>query len=83
MDIFFVCQGNFKADNTSQPDQDLIRAKNLLELFGMKDRFKQMGTIGLTRSKQEVEAVIAKYARMELEERENVAAARHLGVPST
>jgi hypothetical protein len=48
----------------------------------MRDKFKQMGDTGLKRSKQRVDDVVAKYAKMELEEREKVARARHLGVPA-
>lgn len=58
------------------------RAKTLLELFEMRGKFKQMGDTGLTRSKARVDAVVAKYAEMELAEREKKARAKHLGVYS-
>ncbi|CZR51188.1 uncharacterized protein PAC_01063 [Phialocephala subalpina] len=61
------------------PDEDMKRAKTLLELFEMRGKFKQMGDTGLTRAKQRVDNVVEKYAKMELEEREKAAKARHLG----
>ncbi|PVH78859.1 hypothetical protein DL98DRAFT_516488 [Cadophora sp. DSE1049] len=61
-------------------DEDLIRAKTLLQLFEMRGKFKQMGDTGLSRAKQRVDDVIARYAKAELEEREKVARARYLGV---
>lgn len=60
------------------PDEDMKRAKTLLELFEMRGKFKQMGDTGLTRAKQRVDNVVEKYVKMELEEREKAAKARHL-----
>jgi len=45
----------------------------------MRGKFKQMGDMGLTRARERVDAVVANYAKKELEERERVARARHLG----
>lgn len=63
-----------------ETDPDLARAQTLLSLFEMRGKFKQMGDTGLTRAKERVDEVVARYARKELEERERVARARHLGV---
>jgi hypothetical protein len=57
------------------------RASTLLELFEMRGKFKEMGDTGLTRAKQRVDEVIAKYAKLELDERQRIARARHLTVP--
>ncbi len=46
----------------------------------MRGKFQQMGDTGLTRAKNRVDAVVSKYAKMDLEERERLARARHLGV---
>ena len=56
------------------------RAKSLLQLYEMRGKFKQMGDTGLTRAKDRVDAVVAKYAAKELEEREKAARGRHLRV---
>ncbi|KAG4441324.1 hypothetical protein IFR05_003187 [Cadophora sp. M221] len=61
-------------------DEDLSRAKTLLQLFEMRGKFRQMGDTGLSRAKQRVDEVVARYAKEELDERERVAKARHLGV---
>ena len=63
-----------------QLDEDLTRAKTLLQLFEMRGKFKQMGDTGLSRAKQRVDDVVARYAKVDLEEREKVARARYLGV---
>ncbi|KAH9210700.1 hypothetical protein DL95DRAFT_393202 [Leptodontidium sp. 2 PMI_412] len=61
-------------------DEDLARAKTLLQLFEMRGKFRQMGDTGLSRAKQRVDEVVARYAKEDLDERERVARARHLGV---
>jgi len=53
------------------------RAKTLIELLEMRGKFKQMGGTGLTRAKERVDNVVAKYAKRDLEEREKVARARY------
>jgi hypothetical protein len=63
-----------------QLDEDMNRARTLMELFEMRGKFKQMGDTGLTRAKERVDAVVSRYAEKELEEREEAARARHLGV---
>jgi predicted ATPase len=63
-----------------QLDEDMNRARTLMELFEMRGKFKQMGDTGLTRAKERVDAVVSRYAEKELEEREEAAKARHLGV---
>ncbi|KAE8441343.1 hypothetical protein EG329_005492 [Mollisiaceae sp. DMI_Dod_QoI] len=60
-------------------DEDMKRAKTLLELFEMRGKFKQMGDTGLTRAKQRVDNVVERYAKMELEEKEKAAKARQMG----
>jgi hypothetical protein len=55
------------------------RAKTLLELFERRGKFKQMGDTGLAKSKERVDAVVARYAKKDLEEKERVARARYLG----
>jgi len=62
-----------------QTDEDMKRAKTLLELFEMRGKFKQMGDTGLVRAKERVDAVVARYAKKDLEERERAARSRHLG----
>ena len=42
----------------------------------MRGKFKQMGDTGLSRAKQRVDDVVARYAKVDLEEREKVARAR-------
>ncbi len=63
-----------------QPDEDMRRARTLVELFEMRGKFQQIGDAGLTRAKERVDAVVSRYAEKELEEREKVARARYLGV---
>jgi len=67
-------------DLSEEVDEDMKRARTLIELFEMRGKFKQMGDTGLTRAKERVDAVVSRYAEKELEEREKVARARHLGV---
>jgi len=67
-------------DTGTELDEDLTRAKTLLQLFEMRGKFKQMGDTGLSRAKQRVDDVVARYAKVDLEEREKVARARYLGV---
>jgi len=55
-----------------QADEDLKRARTLLELFEMRGKFKQMGDLGLLRSKERVDAVAARYAKKDLEEKEKI-----------
>jgi hypothetical protein len=61
-------------------DEDLRRAKTLLGLFEMRGKFKQMGDIGLIRSKERVDKVAARYAEMEARERETTVRAKQLGL---
>lgn len=51
-----------------------------MELYEMRGKFKQMGDTGLTRAKERVDAVVSKYAEKELDEKEKLARARHLGI---
>jgi hypothetical protein len=46
----------------------------------MRWKFQEMGDTGLGRAKERVDKVMAKYAQKDLEERERLAKARHLGV---
>jgi hypothetical protein len=46
----------------------------------MRGKFQEMGDTGLARAKERVDKVVDQYAKKELEEREKVARARHLGV---
>ena len=46
----------------------------------MRGKFKQIGDTGLTRAKERVDAVVSQYAEKDLQQREKVAKARHLGV---
>lgn len=61
-------------------DEDLRRARTLLNLFEQRGRFKQMGDVGLLRSKERVDVVAARYAERDLEEKEKVLKARRLGL---
>jgi len=65
---------------TEEPDVDIQRAKNLLQLYEMRGKFKQMGDSDLTRAKERVDKVVAEYAKRDLEEREKAARGRHGGV---
>lgn len=56
----------------------MTRARTLLELFEKRANFKQMGDTGLMRSKERVDAVVASYARKDLEMKERTARARYL-----
>lgn len=58
------------------------RAKTLVQLFQMRGKFQQMGDTGLSRAKEKVDGVVSRYAAKDLDEREKVARARFLGVPS-
>jgi hypothetical protein len=46
----------------------------------MRGKFQEMGDTGLARAKERVDKVVDQYAKKELQEREKVARARHLGV---
>ncbi|KAL2072815.1 hypothetical protein VTL71DRAFT_12158, partial [Oculimacula yallundae] len=70
---------SYSSANETQ-DPDLTRARTLLQLFEMRGKFRQMGDTGLSRAKERVDEVVARYAREEVEARERVARARHLGV---
>ncbi|CZS94352.1 uncharacterized protein RAG0_04377 [Rhynchosporium agropyri] len=65
---------------TEGGDEDLTRARTLLQLFEMRGKFRQMGDTGLSRAKERVDEVVARYAKEDLEEREKVARSRYLGV---
>lgn len=64
----------------AQKDDDMRRAKELVELFEKKDYFTYMGTTGLGKSKKRVDEVVQRYAKKDLEARQRVAHARQLGV---
>lgn len=63
-----------------QEDEDMRRAKELVELVEKKEYFTYMGTTGLGKSKKRVDEVVQKYAKKDLEERQRVAQARQSGV---
>jgi hypothetical protein len=46
----------------------MLKAEELVMLYGMRGKFKQMGDTGLTRARERVDAVIEKYTRKESEE---------------
>lgn len=48
----------------------MLKAEELVMLYGMRGKFKQMGDTGLTRAKERVDAVLEKYSRREHEEKE-------------
>jgi len=62
----------------TQADEDLKRARTLLELFEMRGKYKQMGDMGLLRSKERVDAVAARYAKRDLEERDRATRSKYL-----
>ncbi|PBP24570.1 hypothetical protein BUE80_DR004411 [Diplocarpon rosae] len=64
----------------AQTDPDLNRAETLLSLFEMRGKFKAMGDTGLTRAKERVDAVVARYAKADKEEREEISRARNLRI---
>lgn len=41
----------------------MARAKTLLTLYQQRDMFRQMGSTGLSRAQERVDAVAAKYAK--------------------
>jgi hypothetical protein len=47
----------------------MLKAEELVMLYGMRGKFKQMGDTGLTRARERVDAVIEKYSRKESEEK--------------
>lgn len=55
-----------------QVDEDMLKAEELVMLYGMRGKFKQMGDMGLTRARERVDAVVEKCSRREQEERERV-----------
>jgi len=55
-------------------DEDILKAEELVMLYGMRGKFKQMGDTGLMRARERVDAVVEKYSRREYEEKE-----RHSG----
>jgi hypothetical protein len=63
-----------------QQDEDMKRARTLMELYEMRGKFKQIGDTGLTRAKERVDAVVSRYADKDLRDREKAVKARHLGV---
>jgi hypothetical protein len=63
----------------AQDDEDLKKARELINLYAMRGEFKRMGDTGLARARQRVDAVVEQYAQKELYQREKVAKARHLG----
>lgn len=50
----------------------MLKAEELVMLYGMRGKFKQMGDTGLTRARERVDAVVEKYSRREREEKERV-----------
>ncbi|PBP22862.1 hypothetical protein BUE80_DR006261, partial [Diplocarpon rosae] len=67
-------------EHAAQTDPDLNRAETLLSLFEMRGKFKAMGDTGLTRAKERVDAVVARYAKADREERDEIARARNLRI---
>lgn len=53
----------------AQVDEDILKAEELVMLFGMRGKFKQMGDTGLMRARERVDAVIEKYSKREHEEK--------------
>lgn len=47
----------------------MLKAEELVMLYGMRGRFKQMGDTGLTRARERVDAVIERYSRRESEQK--------------
>jgi hypothetical protein len=48
------------------------KAEELVMLYGMRGKFKQMGDTGLTRARERVDAVVEQYFRREREEKARV-----------
>ncbi|PSS27741.1 hypothetical protein M430DRAFT_15002 [Amorphotheca resinae ATCC 22711] len=55
--------------SSGRDDEDIKKAEELVRLYDMRWKFKQMGDTGLTRAKERVDLVVEKYAQRELEER--------------
>ncbi len=65
-----------------EEDEDLRRAKTLVQLVQLRGKFQQMGDTGLSRAKEKVDGVVSRYAAQDLDEKEKIARGRFLGVPS-
>jgi hypothetical protein len=50
----------------------MLKAEELVMLYGMRGKFKQMGDTGLTRARERVDAVVEKYSQRKREEKERV-----------
>jgi len=61
-----------------ETDEDLRRARTLLELLEQRGRLKQMGDTGLLRSKERVDVVAARYAERDLQEK-NASSLKRVG----
>jgi hypothetical protein len=68
------CLGRVLTVGCAQVDEDILKAEELVMLYGMRGKFKQMGDTGLMRARERVDAVVEKYSRREYEEKE-----RHSG----
>jgi hypothetical protein len=77
-----MTEGQLADYNGLQKDEDLQRATELIQLYEMRGKLKQMGDSGLGRSKERVDRVVEQYTKKDLEEREWVAKARHSGINS-
>lgn len=51
----------------NQMDEDIKRAKSLVALAELREKFKQTGDTGLAIAKQRVNTVFAKYAEAHVE----------------
>ena len=63
-----------------QKDEDMRRAKELVELFEKRENLMQMGTSRLGKSKARVDEVVQKYAQKHIDMKERAARARQAGV---
>lgn len=54
------------------------RAKELMELFEKKEGFRQMGTVGLGRAKENVDEIVQRYTDKYNEEKQRATRARYL-----
>ncbi|KIN03995.1 hypothetical protein OIDMADRAFT_26626 [Oidiodendron maius Zn] len=61
--------GTVSPSASIEVDEDMLKAEELVMLYGMRGRFKQMGDTGLARARERVDAVIERYSRRESEQK--------------
>ncbi|CAG8975487.1 hypothetical protein HYALB_00004806 [Hymenoscyphus albidus] len=68
---------NNKEGSAGPQDEDMARAKKLLELYQMRGAFQKMGDNGLSRSQSRVDKVVDVYTAKSVEEKERASRAKY------